>query len=181
MDKATLRARMRGFGIVDQRDGAVVVDGLRTWLARRLPGTVAAYLAMADEVEVSGLFTELPGWRWVLPRLEADGSITFRDSGVSREIHALGMRQPTAGGEVVPLNELDVVLVPGLAFDRTGARLGRGAGHYDRVLSLIRRDCVSIGVTSASRVVSVVPVEPHDRRVDWLATEQGVMECSPNG
>ena len=82
-----LRARMRGFGIVEPRTGEMVAEGLRSWLAARLPGTVAAYLAMTDEVEVSGLFTALPGWQWVLPRVEPDGELTFRDRDVPREVH----------------------------------------------------------------------------------------------
>ena len=179
MDKATLRARMRGFGIVDSRNGETVSEGLRAWLAARIPGTIAAYLAMSDEVEVSGLFTDLPGWQWVLPRVEPDGELTFRDRDVPREVHRLGMRQPVASGEAVPVHELDVVLVPGLAFDRTGARLGRGGGYYDRLLAEVRRDCVTIGVTVSSRVVDEVPMEGLDRHVDWLATETGVKECSP--
>ena len=179
MDKAMLRARMRGFGIVEPRTGEMVAEGLRSWLAARLPGTVAAYLAMTDEVEVSGLFTALPGWQWVLPRVEPDGELTFRDRDVPREVHRLGKRQPEAAGETVPVNELDVLLLPGLAFDPTGARLGRGGGYYDRLLAEVRRDCVTIGVTISSRVVPQIPMEPHDRRVGWLATETGVKECSP--
>lgn len=181
MDKTTLRARMRGFGIVDRRTGELVVDGLRTWLAGRLPGTIAAYLAMSDEVEVSSLFTHLAGWRWVLPRVDSDGELTLRDRDVPREVHRLGMRQPIAGGQVIPIHELDVVLVPGLAFTRSGARLGRGGGYYDMLLSKVRHDCSSIGVTIESRVVAEVPEEPHDRRVGWLATEGGVRECSTSG
>lgn len=159
--------------------GFLVVSGLFVWMAGRLPGTVAAYLAMPEEVDVTPLFERLPGWRWVLPRVEPDGQMTFRDRGVPREVHDLGMEQPLDMGSPIPVQEIDVFLVPGLAFDSTGARVGRGAGLYDRILSGRRTDSDAIGVTLDERVISSVPVRQHDQRVDWLATEGGVRECSP--
>lgn len=156
-----------------------VVGGLFGWLSRRLPGTIAAYLAMRDEVDVEPLFERLPGWRWVLPRVEPDASLTWRDRDLPREAHRLGMRQPVDDGPVIAVHEIDVFLVPGMAFDDTGARLGRGGGHYDRVLAIRRKDSEAVGVTVESRIIESVPVHDHDQRVDWLATENGVRECSP--
>lgn len=155
-----------------------VVEGLFTWLSRRLPGTVAAFLAMPGEVDVSPLFDRLPGWRWVLARVEADRSMTFRDRAVPRETHPLGMGQPADAGPVTPVREIDVFLTPGVAFDRRGGRLGRGGGFYDRVLSERRTDSAAVGITISRWVVETVPMEPHDQRVDWLATEEGVIRCS---
>lgn len=179
MDKAGLRARMRALGPIDPESAREVAAATANWMRVRLPGTVAAFLAMPDEVDLTGLFDLLPGWRWVLPRVEVDDTITFRDRDVPRESHRLGMRQPVAQGVSTPIHELDVVLVPGLAFDRAGARLGRGGGYYDRVLALKRSDAVSIGVTVEDRVLDVIPVEDHDLDVGWLATEAGVIECRP--
>jgi 5-formyltetrahydrofolate cyclo-ligase len=158
--------------------GRAVVEALRAWLSPRLPGTISAYLAMPEEVDLAPLFDLLPGWQWVLPRVEADRSLTFRDRDVAREIHRFGMEQPAAVGVATPVSQIDVFLVPGTAFDRTGGRLGKGGGFYDRVLPQRRADAVAVGVTTLSRVVDVVPMEPHDRRVDWLATEDGVIDCS---
>jgi 5-formyltetrahydrofolate cyclo-ligase len=158
---------------------ATVVDGLFTWMSSRLPGTVSAYLAFGREIDVEPLFSSLPGWRWVLPRVEDDRTVTFRDRDTPVETLGWGLRQPTAGGPVVPLHEIDLMLVPGRAFDLSGGRLGRGAGHYDRLLSARRPDCVTVGVTWSGRVVTEVPMEEHDQRVDYLATEDGVTPCSP--
>jgi 5-formyltetrahydrofolate cyclo-ligase len=179
VDKVELRARMRDLGPIDPEVSRKVAGGIAEWLRGRLPGTIAAFLAMADEVDLTGLFELLPGWRWVLPRVEQDGSLSFRDRDVAWETHPLGMRQPVASGVTAALHELDVVLVPGLAFDRAGARLGRGGGYYDRVLEGKRRDVPAVGVTTETRVLEVIPVEDHDLDVDWLATEHGVIECSP--
>lgn len=157
---------------------AAVARGLFEWLSPRIPGTVSAFLAMPGEVDVSLLFSRLPGWRWVLPRVEAGRNMTFRDRDVRREVHSFGMEQPVDEGEVVPVHQIDVFLTPGLAFDRSGGRLGNGAGFYDRVLSARRSDAVAVGVTVAARVLDHVPMEEHDVRIDWIATEAGVTECS---
>lgn len=169
---------MRARGPVDPLVSIRVAEGLRTWMSGRLPGTVSAYLATADEVDLSSLFLALPGWRWVLPRVEPDQTITFRDRDVPSELSALGVSQPIASGVVTPLHELDMLLVPGLAFDTSGGRLGRGGGHYDRLLSRRRGDAVAVGVTTIDRIVDRVPVEDHDQKVGWIASENGVMECS---
>lgn len=178
MDKQDLREWIRSQGAVDPEISRLVTEGLFTWMSKRLPGTVSAFLAMSGEVDVSPLFTRLPGWRWVLPRVEPDRSLTFRDRDVPRETHSFGMEQPTDSGPVVPLQEIDVFLTPGLAFDLRGGRLGNGAGFYDRLLNRRRSDSVAVGITIERRVLDAVPMLSHDQRVDWVATELGVTECS---
>ncbi len=176
-EKAEIRDLLRG--PVDPDVGRLVVSELFAWFSPRLPGTAAAYLPLSDEVDVTPLFERLPGWRWVLPRVEADGTVTFRDRDVGRERHSLGMEQPLAQGPVVPIPEIEVFLVPGVAFDERGVRLGRGGGYYDRVLAQRRPGSDAVGVTVEARVLEVVPAAGHDQKVDWLATEKGVRECSP--
>ncbi|MGH8913741.1 MAG: 5-formyltetrahydrofolate cyclo-ligase [Acidimicrobiia bacterium] len=180
MDKVSLRTGMRSLGPLDPAAATRVVDGLFGWLSARLPGAISGFLPMEGEVDLTPLMQRLPGWRWALPRVEPDGSMTFRDAALPRETHRFGMEQPVGSGPVIPIHELDVVLVPGLAFDRLGGRLGHGGGHYDRILSRARPDTISIGIAPAMRLVDAVPVEPHDVRVGWLATESGVVRCLPN-
>ena len=179
VDKKELRATVRDDGAVDRAVSMAVVEGLFTWMSKRLPGTVSAFLAMAAEVDLSPLFTRLPGWRWVLPRVEPDRSVTFRDRDVPRETHRFGMDQPTDTGPIVALHEIDVFLTPGLAFDRHGGRLGNGGGFYDRLLARRRTDSEAVGITIERRVLEMVPMLEHDERVDWLATEKGVSRCTP--
>jgi 5-formyltetrahydrofolate cyclo-ligase len=179
MEKEQFRAMIRAGPPVAPETSASVVRGLFDWMSPRLPGTVSAFLAMSGEVDVSDLFDRLPGWRWLLPRVEDDSTMTFRDRSVTRETHRFGMQQPADAGPRVPVHEIDIILTPGLAFDRGGGRLGNGAGFYDRALAVRRSDSASVGVTVADRVLEAVPMEQHDQRVDWLATEMGVRECSP--
>lgn len=179
VNKELLRAEIRGRDPIEPGKQILIVSGLFTWMSARLPGTVSAFLAMKGEVDLSPLFERLPGWRWVLPRVEPGFRLSFRDKDVPRERHEFGMSQPSDQGDEIPIREIDIFLTPGLAFDRRGGRVGNGAGYYDRVLASRRTDALAVGVTVEDRVFDSVPMEPHDEWLDMLATEVGVMECSP--
>ena len=79
-----------------------------------------------------------------------------------------GIREPSANCPGVPLNQLDLVLVPGLAFDRAGWRLGRGRGFYDRLLAKVAG--VKCGVAFDLQVLGELPIEAHDQRVNFIVT-----------
>jgi 5-formyltetrahydrofolate cyclo-ligase len=79
-----------------------------------------------------------------------------------------GVREPAAGCPPMALNELHLVLVPGMAFDLKGRRLGRGLGFYDRLLGEISG--IKCGVCLDFQIVEQLPVEPHDVNVGFLAT-----------
>lgn len=88
-----------------------------------------------------------------------------------------GIREPVPHCPEVPLNRLDLILVPGLAFDRMGHRLGRGKGHYDRWLTA--RSGLICGVAFDEQLVDAVPVEPHDLIVDCILTPSRWIDVSP--
>lgn len=73
---------------------------------------------------------------------------------------------------------VDVVVVPGIAFTRSGDRLGQGGGWYDRFLTGVRADCVTIGVGFGPQLLASLPTEPHDRRLDVVVTDQGVVTAT---
>lgn len=79
-----------------------------------------------------------------------------------------GTFEPDAGCPSIPLNQLDLVLVPGIAFDFAGRRLGRGKGFYDRLLAEVSGH--KCGVAFEEQIVAEVPEEPHDVRVDSILT-----------
>ena len=70
--------------------------------------------------------------------------------------------------------ELDVVMVPGVAFDKRGGRLGNGAGYYDRLLQQVRSDTVLAGVCYQSQIIPFMPMESHDVAMDIVITEQAI-------
>jgi 5-formyltetrahydrofolate cyclo-ligase len=79
-----------------------------------------------------------------------------------------GIREPAGGCAELPLNRLDLILVPGVAFDLHGRRLGRGKGFYDQLLAAIRgRTC---GVAFDQQIVGEIPVEPHDVHLNCILT-----------
>jgi len=79
-----------------------------------------------------------------------------------------GVREPAPGCAPIALNELHLTLVPGVAFDLQGRRLGRGLGFYDRLLREVSG--IKCGVCLDFQIVEQLPVEPHDVNVGFLAT-----------
>jgi 5-formyltetrahydrofolate cyclo-ligase len=75
--------------------------------------------------------------------------------------------------------EVDVVVTPGLAFDRAGRRLGYGGGHYDRFLDRVEPRALRVGIGFSSQLAEEVPAGPRDRRVQLLVTDAGVIDCRP--
>jgi 5-formyltetrahydrofolate cyclo-ligase len=87
-----------------------------------------------------------------------------------------GIREPPADApEVFP----DILIVPLLAFDRTGHRIGYGAGYYDMTIARLRamKPVMAIGIAFAAQEIAVVPATPRDARLDLVLTEHGVIDC----
>lgn len=152
-------------------DGLAACEAVARWLGGR-PGllTVASYAAMADEVDLRPLLEWLPEHRWVLPRVVGDELVfhEVRDAERDLVVGAFGIREPTVGLAVVAIPEVDVFLCPGLAFDPTGGRLGRGRGFYDRILAGARPDAIRVGVCHPLQRVADAHPEAHDVPMNWV-------------
>lgn len=140
------------------------------------PGVLCAYATMPSEADVSHLFPPLleQGWKIFLPRFAGAG-FEFRQL-LAPDALAPGMYripEPPASAPLLDPSEATVVLLPGMAFDRRGNRLGRGNGGYDKWLGKVRRNNPSlhvIGVALDCQMVNAIPEEPHDQKVDAVAT-----------
>ncbi|MCG3138158.1 MAG: putative protein YqgN [Phycisphaerae bacterium] len=88
------------------------------------------------------------------------------------------VRQPTTG-QPIPVDMIDLVLVPGLGFDLLGNRLGRGRGFYDRFLAHPNFRGHTIALAIEEQIVAEIPAQPHDRCVDMVITERRVWRCQP--
>ena len=139
-------------------------------------GPVAGYWPLGSELDVRPLLLHLRSFGRLValpvsgPRGQA---LTFRawDPAVPLAAGRYGIHEPDADcPEVVPA----VLLVPLLAFDRAGHRLGYGAGYYDRTLDALRavRPVLAVGVAFAAQEVDAVPCADHDERLDWIVTER---------
>jgi 5-formyltetrahydrofolate cyclo-ligase len=88
-----------------------------------------------------------------------------------------GIQEPTSP-KAADWEEMDLVLVPGLAFDRKGNRLGFGKGFYDRVLPHLKKSCLVVGLGYSFQLVDQVPVGTHDAPVKFVLCENGFFPCS---
>jgi 5-formyltetrahydrofolate cyclo-ligase len=86
-----------------------------------------------------------------------------------------GIREPAPTCVEIPLADLDLVLVPGVAFDASGHRLGRGKGYYDRLLEHFAGK--KIGIAFDEQMVGAVPTEKNDGRMDVIVTPTGCVKC----
>jgi 5-formyltetrahydrofolate cyclo-ligase len=142
-------------------------------------GALMLYLPMTGEIDVTGIavrcFCEgksvcVPKVDWkrrdMLP-LEVDSL----DDRVM-EVDEHGVRSPR-NGRPIPPEMIDLVIVPGLAFDQRGMRLGRGGGYYDRFLARIRDNgATSVGIAFDQQIVDKVPTALHDLPVDKVITDR---------
>jgi 5-formyltetrahydrofolate cyclo-ligase len=138
--------------------------------------TVAGFLSLADEIDTMPLLRELHfrGYRLVLPETPPVGQLlVFRTwfPGAPLEREKFGTLRPT--GEV---RAPDTILVPLLAFDRAGHRLGYGGGFYDRTLPL-HPNATLLGIAFAAQEMDLVPVGPYDISLPAVATETGIVIC----
>lgn len=87
-----------------------------------------------------------------------------------------GIEEPPASAPEVSPTALDLVVVPGLAFDRLGHRLGQGGGFYDRLLASPALRATTVGLAFGCQILAQVPCEAHDQRVAYVVTELGVAD-----
>jgi 5-formyltetrahydrofolate cyclo-ligase len=135
------------------------------------------YRALRDEVSLDALIAAAlgDGKRLYLPRVEKNGSLGYAawSPGQPLARSGLGIEEPTGGTE--PGRESSLCVVPGRAFDSRGARLGRGMGCFDRALEMLCALGPTVGVGYSCQLIDAVPESDHDRRVDLVVTECGVV------
>ena len=163
MKKSTLRRRLRAERI-QMPERVVREKSLRIYRrlidmpAYRLARRIACYVSVKNEVDTRRVIQKAidSGKQVGVPVTRAHGVMDF---------------QAIAG-----LSDLriDLILVPGIAFDRRGYRIGLGGGYYDRFLA--RTEAVRIGLSYGFQIIDRVPDEPHDVTMDWIITENEVIK-----
>jgi 5-formyltetrahydrofolate cyclo-ligase len=142
-------------------------------------GCVAAFVALPPEPDTGPLLALADrGVRVLLPVLRSDGLLSWRVHEGPLEPGLRGTWQPPATAASAPLTDADVVVVPAVAVDPTGRRLGRGGGSYDRALAGRRPDSLLVALVGDAAVVAEVPVEPHDIAVDLVVTPTRVLAAA---
>ncbi len=139
---------------------------------------VALYAALPDEIPTEELFAALAarGKQLLLPRVEPEGLVfCAAERWADLCPGTLGVLEPPEGSSRIDPGVGDLVLVPGLAFDPEGWRLGRGRGYYDRKFPPGAEGApLLFGLAYFFQVVAAVPHDSHDRRMDAIVTERGI-------
>ena len=145
---------------------------------------VAGYLAFDGEPDIRFTLTQLcrRGVGVALPVMPdaPDDGLRFQrwTPATPLFVNHLGVSEPRAG-EIVALEDIDALLLPLVAFDRQGNRLGMGAGWYDRTLSAPECRATRIGVAWSQQEFPQLPVDDWDQPLDIVVTQQGWFTCSP--
>lgn len=136
--------------------------------------SVLFYAPLADEVDIWRLLEDslAAGKTVALPRFQPEQkayvACLIGRADFDLQPGRFGIREPKESCPSIPLNRLDLILVPGVAFDLQGHRLGRGKGYYDRLLAVSAG--AACGVAFDQQIVSQVPSEPHDVRLSCILT-----------
>ncbi len=141
---------------------------------------IAAYWPKGREFDPTHILEQAleKGFKCALPKVEADTKILKFiewDNKAKLIKGAFGIMEPESNEEISP----DIFVVPMLAFDRRGSRLGQGGGYYDATLSHYRgqKDITAVGIAYALQAVLFsLPVEAHDEKMDYILTPQGITD-----
>jgi 5-formyltetrahydrofolate cyclo-ligase len=159
-----------------QHASQAICAQLETWPVFQRAEVILGYMPMRGEVDLTSLMVRHPQKRWVLPRIipEENHRMVFHSYLPGRLVrHPYGMAEPAADLPIIPASEVQLALVPGLAFDKQGRRLGYGGGYFDRFLGDF---CgVSVGVVFQALLLDQLPFGEHDVAVMWIVTEMGLL------
>ena len=188
MTKTQIRAEMKAFlGTIDaenrHRRSLDACAFLAATKEFRNAQTIMMFLSLEVEVETATLAVKAwaEGKSIAVPRVDWEGQrmdpLEIKSLDVGMRTARQGVREPV-DGRVVPLDSIDMVVVPGLAFDRRGYRVGRGRGFYDRFLAQRGFQGVRCALCFHEQLIEEVPRESHDIPMDLIVTDQEVLRCS---
>ena len=178
--RRTVRAKMRSEWTEEYRQtvSESVCQQIEAFLPFVRSHCVALYCALPDEVDLTAILERYQGEkRLLIPRVEGD-DINFysyqSDSLITSENYKI--LEPTATvEEAVDPAEIELILVPGVAFDLHGGRMGRGKGYYDRFFARCPH-ALRVAVTSSMQIVEQIPLEPWDVPMHYIISDSKTYE-----
>lgn len=170
-----MRARRDALGAEERaRRSALLCRQLGALECVRAASLIAGYRAFGSEADVHGALEAAhgAGAALCLPRVEADGVLSLRSYAPGEPLvpNRWGILEPQAQAAAVSLEAVRAVLVPALALDERGVRLGYGGGYYDRLLPRLS-NAARVGVVFELQRLDALDAEPHDVHVQWVVTE----------
>jgi 5-formyltetrahydrofolate cyclo-ligase len=143
--------------------------------------TVMLYMALPQEAQTAAILAEsrYQGKRVTVPVVKPCGLVAAElpTGQLQFQPGPFDIPEPAVSTAIIPPEDINCVMVPGIAFDRRGARLGFGKGYYDRFLCRLPATTYVCGLAFSVQIVQHVPDLPHDVRMQSLVTEQGVLLC----
>lgn len=142
---------------------------------------IGAYFAVGSEVKTDNILMEALRNKKILllPRIEGEEILFYQILSTKNQLTRgrFGLMEPSPSLSSHALQKLDLLLVPGIAFDHNGYRLGHGRGYYDRFMAKKQFD-LSIGLAFSFQLLNnTIPHTPFDQRVDCVATEKTMLLC----
>ena len=177
-NKQLLRARLRELSLehleYGEGDSASYCEILLNLPAWKSANSILLYHPLPGEIDVMAVLTGDPGKSFLFPRIEGEHLALYRLLEGSRWINnPLGFQEPDpVSWEAVTPKEVHLAIVPGLAFDEKGGRLGRGKGYYDRLLGHPDFQGIKIGLCWPWQLLDSLPCEPHDIRMDRVICKE---------
>ena len=158
------------------KSAAIATRATALIAAKCAPGSmIALYAQKGSEVETDDLDAALraAGFRVAYPRvIEVSRVLAFHEVAIEAlRASRWGLREPASDAPAIVVDEIAAFVIPGLAFDRGGGRVGWGKGHYDATLAVARAGALRIGLAYECQLVDEVPREGHDVLLDAIITE----------
>ena len=179
--KAQLRSKILASRVGRESSNQALTANLLELVSQLNVQSVATYLSFGTEPSTTDFISSLvkAGIEVFVPKVLPDGSLAwFRWDGVSANTSSLGMKEPDESKlQVASVQEADLLIIPALAVDRIGNRLGRGKGYFDRELSVLSGSKV-YAVCFEDEVLESIPSEVHDQRVSGVVTEVAIHELN---
>ena len=187
-----LKEQLRGTMInkrMSVSDTRAMLSAQKLWPAlQEIPNfasfqVVSGFVAARGEIPMEPTLKALlaSGRKLVLPRIcREEHLMRFHHVQCLRDLTpgSFGILEPKSDAPLVPEEAIDLVLVPGVAFDRKGGRVGFGKGFYDLALPNMKPEALRVGVCYSFQLVEATPQVEKDQRVHWILTDEGLIDCS---
>ncbi|MDE6409049.1 MAG: 5-formyltetrahydrofolate cyclo-ligase [Muribaculaceae bacterium] len=175
MEKSEIRRKikaMRSMLLEAEKMSAAdeVFEQLEKTAAFLLADRILMYHSLPDELSTHRFLDKWHGRKsFYLPRVNGVNLEILPYDETRLELGAFHIEEPT-GNNTVPAEDIELVIVPAVAYDRSGNRLGRGKGFYDRLLATTK--ATKVGVGYEFQIVDEIPAEPHDVKMDMVITQK---------
>lgn len=179
MEKNEIRRKikaLRSMLLESERQNAAdeVFEKLERTAAFLLADRILMYHSLPDELSTHRFLDKWNGRKnFYLPRVNGVNLEILPYDETRLELGAFHIEEPT-GQNTIPAEEIELVIVPAVAYDRSGNRLGRGKGFYDRLLATTK--ATKIGVGYEFQIVDEIPAEPHDVKMDMVITQNTIIK-----